>query len=158
MHGARRFADAGLAGAAVLVLGVGAAVLLVAAELSPVLQITVNGLPCEIADPELAEQCSPTGAARHSWGLAVLGVLVLVMAWGAGIGASRPAGAALGIAGAAAIAIVLVGDLPDIDETGQIGLLFEAAAAAPASGFYLALAGGVTAMAAGLVGLVSTRP
>jgi hypothetical protein len=141
----------------VLALGVLAAVLMVAAELSPVLEITVNGLPCNVADPELAEQCAPTGADRHSWALALLGLLVLVMAWGAGVGASRPAAWALAIAGAATLAIVLVGDLPDIDETGQVGLLFEAAAATPASGFWLSLAGGVAALAAGAIGSLPRR-
>lgn len=132
-------------------------VLLIAAELSPVLEIEVNGLPCAPADPALAEQCTPSGADRHSWALAVLGLLVAALAWGAGIGASRPAALALLVAGVAVLAIVLVSDLPDVDETGEIGLLFEAAAASPASGFWLSLAGGAVALIAGVLGLIAAR-
>jgi hypothetical protein len=153
----RRLYDAGPIGVAVLALGVLAAVLLVVAELSPVLEITVDGRACRLADPELADQCAPTGASRHLGGLALLGLLALAMAWGAGVGGSRPASFALVAAGAAVLAIVLLIDLPDVGETGQIGVLFEAAAAAPGSGFWLSLAGGVAALAAGALGLVNAR-
>lgn len=152
-------AGAGLAGVAVLALGVAASVVLVAAELSPIITIEIlTGGSCEIlADPELREQCSPTGGSRHSWALAVLGVLVLVMAWGAGVGRSRPAALALLAAGVAVLAIVLVGDIPEVNETGEIGLRFDEAEAQPASGFYLSLIGGVLALAAGALALARSR-
>lgn len=140
-----------------MALGLAGTVLLVLAELSPVLEIEVNGLPCVPAEASLAETCAPTGAQRHSGGLALLGVLALLMAWGAGIGASRPAALALLAAGAAALAIVLIGDLPAVDETGQIGIAFEDAAAAPASGFWLSLAGGAVVVGAGALALLGHR-
>jgi hypothetical protein len=147
---------AGLVGIAVLALGAGACGVLIAAELSPVVTIDIlTGGSCEIlADPTLREQCSQTGASRHSWALAVLGILALVMAWGAGVGRSRAAAAALVAAGAAVLAIVLLGDLPEINETGEIGLRFDEAEAQAGSGFYLSLLGGALSLAGGVLGLL----
>jgi hypothetical protein len=145
-----------MVGAAVLVLALVAAILLVAAELSPVLEITVNGLPCP-PDISLLESCSPTGGSRHFWGLALLGAFGLAMAWGAAVGHSRPAAFALLAVGGAVLAIVLIADLPQIDDTGHIGQLFEAAAATPAKGFWLSLAGGGVMVGAGLMALLVPR-
>lgn len=154
---ARRARSAGPLGVAVVALGLAGIVLLILAELSPVLEIEVGGGSCALADPALAETCAPTGAQRHSWSLGLLGVLGLVMAWGAGIGGSRPAALALLAAGAAGLAIVLIGDLPAVNETGQIGVAFEDAAATPASGFWLSLAGGAVVVGAGTLALLSRR-
>ena len=153
----RRIGTGGRVGIAVLGLGLVAAGLLVAAELSAVLDIEVGGLPCVPADPTLAEECSPSGASRHTWALGLLGLLAVVMAWGAGIGRSRPAAVGLLAAGAAVLGIVLIADLPQINDTGQIGIAFEDAAAMPASGFWLSLAGGAVAVAAGVLALLTRR-
>lgn len=150
-------AGAGVAGLAVLALGIAACVVLIAAELSPVYTIDVGGLPCDRVEFTLTDLCAPSGGERHSYALAVLGLLSLVMAWGAALGRSRPAAAALALAGAAALAIVLIGDLPDVNQTGEIGLRFDEAEANPANGFYLSLLGGALALAGGLVGLVRRR-
>lgn len=141
-------------GLAVLALGSVAGIMMVIADFSPVYSIEVNGLPCEPAEPELADQCAPTGGDRHSYALLVLGVFAVLMAWGAGVGRSLPAAIALGACGAAVLAIALIGDLPDVNETGAIGVRFEQAAASPSSGFWLALLGGALAVGAGVLGTV----
>lgn len=141
--------------AAALALGIVASVLLVIAELAPVYTIEVSGLPCEPAEPELAEECEPSGADRHSYALFVLALLALVMALGAGLARSLPAAAALALTGLAVLAIVLIGDAPHVNETGAIGLRFEEAAAMPGSGFWLSLAGGAAALLAGAAGLAA---
>lgn len=150
-------AASGPFGLAVLVLGLAAFILLVAAELAPVYTIDVNGLPCEPAEPALADLCSPSGGDRHTYALLMLGVLAPLMAWGAGVGRSVPAAVALAVVGLTALAIVLIGDLPDVTETGEIGLRFEQAEASPASGFYLSLIGGAAALVGGMLGLAQLR-
>jgi hypothetical protein len=150
-------AASGPLGIAVVVLGAASLALLLAAELAPVYTIDVNGLPCEPAEPTLADLCSPSGGNRHSYALLVLGLLAAVMAWGAGVGRSAPAALALTVVGLAVFAIVLIGDLPDVTETGEIGLRFEQAEASPASGFYLSLLGGAAALLAGVIGLAQLR-
>ena len=150
-------AASGPLGIAVVVLGAASLALLLAAELAPVYTIDVNGLPCEPAEPTLADLCSPSGGDRHSYALLVLGLLAPVMAWGAGVGRSAPAAVALAVVGVAVLAIVLIGDLPDVTETGEIGLRFEQAEANPASGFYLSLLGGAAALLAGVIGLARLR-
>ena len=61
------------------------------------------------------------------------------MAWGAGVGGSRPAAAALVAVGVVVLGIALLVDLPVTDETGAIGRNFEGATAAagPASALEL---------------------
>ena len=145
---------AGPVGLAVLALGIAACAVLIAAELAPVYAIDVGGLPCDRVEFTLTDLCAPTGGERHSYALAVLGLLAVVMALGAGIGGSRPAAAALALAGVAVLAIVLIGDLPDVNQTGEIGLRFDQAEAQPASGFYLSLLGGVLALAGGVLALL----
>jgi hypothetical protein len=79
------------------------------------------------------------------------------MAWGAGVGASRPAGAALVVAGALVLGIAILADLPVTDETGAIGRNFENASASEGSGLYVAIAAGALAVLAGLI-RVTRRP
>ena len=150
-----RLTGAGPVGLAVLALGVAAGVLMVVAELSPILQIQIKQSgTCEIvAEPALRSQCAPTGGDRHSYALLVLGALTLVMAWGAGIGRSRAAAAALVAVGLAVLAISLVADLPALNETGAIGVRFDEATSTPAPGFFVELVAGAVALAAGVLRL-----
>lgn len=141
----------------VVAVGLAACGLLVAGELSPVYEIQVNGLACEPAEPELAELCAPTGAERHTFALLVLAVLGALMSVGAGLRRSAPAAGALTAVGVAALAIVLIGDAPDVNETGVLGLRFDQAEAEPASGFWLSLVGGALALLAGVLGLLANR-
>jgi len=54
---------------------------------------------------------------------------------------SRAAALALVALGAAALAVVLAVDLPDVHETGLVGQTYEAARAEPGSALWLELAG-----------------
>jgi hypothetical protein len=138
--------------AAVLVLGLAGGVAMVIAEFLPVWSVDVVTASCEdLADPDLADTCVRSGYEEHAFALLVIGAFTLVMAWGAGIGGSRPAGIALAVLGGVVLAIALIGDAPDVDRTGSIGLRFDQATASAGAGFYLEIVGGALALAAGLL-------
>jgi hypothetical protein len=148
------------------VLGVAAAVFMVLAEVSNLFTIEVDTATCQdLADPEQADACERTGGEQHSWAFVPVAVLTALMAVGAGLGGSRPAGLALLAAGVVVLAITLVGDLPDTNETGEIGFNFTSARAVKGSGFWFELVGGALAAGAGALRLlrpparaVSPRP
>jgi hypothetical protein len=144
-------------GLTVTVLGAVAGVLMIVSELSSVASVDVAHGSCEVindADPSLADRCSLSGLERHGGALILIGVLVLLMAWGAGVGGSRPAAGALLLAGALVLGIALVFDLPVTNDTGAIGRNFEQAKATAGPGFFLAIAAGVLALLAGLAGMM----
>jgi hypothetical protein len=145
---------------AVLALGLTAGLLMLVAELSTIWSVDVVTASCgDLADPSLADACARKGYEAHLFALIVLGLLVLVMAWGAARGASRPAALALVAIGAVVLAIALIGDAPKVDETGRIGQNFDEAEANPGAGFYLEIAGGVLAVLAGALALrLGARP
>jgi hypothetical protein len=145
---------------AVLALGLTAGLLMLVAELSTIWSVDVVTASCsDLADPSLADACARKGYEAHLFALIVLGLLALVMAWGAARGASRPAALALVAIGAVVLAIALIGDAPKVDETGRIGQNFDEAEANPGAGFYLEIAGGVLAVLAGGLALrLGTRP
>ncbi len=145
-----RFTRSGAAGPVVLVLGVAAAVLLVLTEVTTLFEIEVETATCgDLADPDQADQCDKTGGEQHSFALVPVAILVAVMAVGAGLGGSRPAGFALLAAGAVVLALALIGDLPDTTETGEVGSNFASARAVKGTGFWLELVGGALALLAG---------
>ena len=137
-------------GLTVLLVGILAAASIAAALVLPVVEITVNGLPCEPADVELAKDCRAGGSI---W-LAPLALLILVMAAGAGHGGSRAAGTALIAAGVAVLGLAILLDLPSVGDTGAIGRNFEAARAMAGPGLWAELAGGALAVLAGAVRLL----
>jgi hypothetical protein len=135
--------------------GAAAALLMVAAELTPIAKVDVASGSCELigdADPELADRCSLSGLERHGGALLLLGALCLAMSYGAGIGRSRPASAALLAIGAIVLAVALLRDLPETSRTGAIGRNFEGAKGEKGVGFWLELAAGGLAMGAGAAG------
>ena len=139
-------------------LGVAAAVLMVLAELSNLFTIEVDTASCQdLADPDQADACEQTGGEQHSFALVPVALLTAAMAVGAGLGGSRPAGLALLAAGVVVLAIALIGDLPDTNETGEIGFNFTSARAEKGSGFWFELVGGALATAAGLLRLRPPR-
>ena len=152
----RRFGGAGPVGLAVLALGVTAAVLMIVAELSTVLTIEVNGIPCP-SDISGVDDCTPSGGSRHYYALVLLGLLAAVMAFGAGLGHSRPAAAALAAVGVAVLSIALIADLPDVNDTGFLRPFFEDATARPSAGFWLELVAGALALLAGGLQLLRGR-
>jgi hypothetical protein len=141
-----RFRRSGALGPLILTLGIAAALLLVLAEVTTLFSIEVDTATCsDLADPDLAEQ--------HSFALVPIAVLVGVMAVGAGLGGSRPAGIALIGAGVLVLVITLGFDLPDTTETGEVGSSFASAEATKGPAFWFELVAGLLAVAAGVVRL-----
>jgi len=137
----------------VTVVGTIAGLLMIVSEFLTVASVDVAHGSCEVindANPSLADRCSLTGLERHGGALILIGVLALLMAWGAGVGRSRPAGVALLIAGALVLGIALLNDLPVTSDTGAIGQDFEGAKAMAGVAFYLELVAGALAVLAGL--------
>jgi hypothetical protein len=121
------------------------AALLLASTFMTVIAITVDGSSrVASADTHLS------GWDRHGPALPLLALAALGLALGAARGA-RACMAALAACGVAALAIVLVGDLPDINETGLIGQVYADAEAGPRFGWYAETAGGVLLALAGVV-------
>jgi hypothetical protein len=116
---------------AVLIGGFAGAAMLVAADLTTLIEIRV----LTVVQDELS------GGDQHAYAMVVLGVAALPLAWGAARRGARPAMLGLALVGLAAALIALIGDLPDLDETGVIGERYEEAAASPGPGFYLETAG-----------------
>ena len=140
-------------------LGVAAAALMVLTEVSTLFEIEVETASCsDLADPDQADACETTGGEHHSFALIPVALLVVVMAVGAGLGGSRPAGAALLAAGAGVLAYALIGDLPDTTKTGEIGSNFAAAEAVRGNGLWFEIAGGALAAVAGALRLADRRP
>ncbi|MCW3048358.1 MAG: hypothetical protein JWO74_2642 [Solirubrobacterales bacterium] len=126
------------------------ALLLVVATFSTIIQITV-GTTSRLAnlDTELS------GADRHGPALVLLAAFAVAMTAGALRGA-RPAMAALVVCGIAGLLISLVGDLPHLNDTGQVGVLYSDARAAPRVGYYAETLGGILLVIAGGVMLLAS--
>jgi hypothetical protein len=77
------------------------------------------------------------------------------MAWGAGVGGSRPAAIALAVVGVAVLAWSLLVDLPVTNETGALGRNFEGATAAAEAGLTIEIVAGALALLAGAVRLLA---
>jgi hypothetical protein len=143
---------------AVLALGVLAAILMVVSEFATLRSVKVLTASCsDLADPSLRGSCVTHGGEEHAYALVLLGVVAALMAWGAAVGGSRPAGVALLAIGAAVVAIALITDVPDIHKTGVLGDRFENAHAEAGPGLYLEIAGGALALAAGAIASAARR-
>lgn len=136
-------------------LGVAAALLMVLTEVTNLVVVDVSGAGCEdaVANPAQAEDCEITGGDQHSFALLAVAALTAMMALGAGLGGSRPAGAALLVAGILVLGIALIGDLPDTSSTGQVGPNFTDATADPGPALWFEIAGGALATVAGALRL-----
>jgi hypothetical protein len=142
----------GAISAGVLLLGLAGGILLIVSELLPVWHVDVVTASCEdLADPSLADACVGKGYEQHAFALLVLGVFAILMAWGAGIGQSRPAGLALIVIGAVVLGFALFGDAPDTDKTGSIGLRFDQAKTSAGAGFYLEIVAAALVILAGVL-------
>jgi hypothetical protein len=142
----------------VTVAGIVAAVLLVVTEFSTIASVDVASGSCQViqdTNPELADRCELSGIERNGGSFFLLAVLAGFMAWGAGIGGSRPAAVALVVVGVAVLAWALLVDLPVTDETGALGRNFEGATAAAGSGLTIEIVAGALALAAGAVRLLA---
>ena len=153
-----RFGGAGAVGLLALGLGFAAALLMLLAETATLYSIEVDTATCgDLADPDLADACETTGGEQHSWALVPVALLTALMAVGAGLGGSRPAAVALAAAGLVVLGIALIGDLPDTNETGEIGSSFTSARAVKGAGLWYEIMGGALAVVAGAVRLVPGR-
>jgi drug/metabolite transporter (DMT)-like permease len=151
---ALRLGRSGLLTWALLAAGVAGGVMAIVAELSTISYVTVVTATCEdLADPRLADRCRLEGSERHSWAFALLGAFAILMAWGATVGRSRPAAAALGVVGLVLLGLGFARDLPEADRTGLIGEAYEATAHKGA-GLWLELAAGVVMVAVALATLL----
>jgi hypothetical protein len=90
-----------------------------------------------------------SGGSHHGYALAVIAVASLPMSYGAVVGGSRPAALAVTVLGAVALAIVLIIDLPSLNEAGLIGRTYDLAKAHPAAGFWVELVGAVGLLGGG---------
>jgi hypothetical protein len=139
-------------------MGLAAALLLVLTEVTTLFSIEVDTASCsDLADPDLADRCDVTGGDQHSFALVPVAFLIGVMAVGAGLGGSRPAGIALIGAGVLVLVITLAFDLPDTTKTGEIGSTFASADAVKGPAFWFELIAGLLAVAAGVVRLRSSQ-
>jgi hypothetical protein len=144
--------------AAVLVLGLTAAVLMVVSEFATLRSVKVLTASCsDLADPSLRGSCVTRGGEEHAYALVVMGLVCAVMAWGAALGRSRPAAFALLAIGVAVLAIAFITDVPDIHKTGVLGDRFDSAHAEPGPGLYLEIAGGALALVAGAMATAVRR-
>ena len=138
--------------------GLLAAVLLVVTEFSTIASVDVASGSCEViqdTNPELADRCELSGFERNGGAFILLAVLAGAMAWGAGVGGSRPAAVTLAATGVAVLAWALLVDLPEANETGVLGRNFEGATAAAGPGLTMEIVAGVLALAAGAVRLLA---
>jgi hypothetical protein len=129
--------------AAPIVLLLAALAALVAAEFSTLREIkAVTVVP---------KGGTTSGGSHHGYALLVIAVAAAVMAFGALRGGSRPAALAIAVLGLVALLIVLVIDLPSLDDTGLIGRTYDLAEAHPSTGFWLELGGAIALAASGLL-------
>jgi hypothetical protein len=94
------------------------------------------------------------GGGLHGYALGIVGVAILVMTYGAVVRGARPAAVGLVVLAVAACAIVLLVDLPVLDDTGLIGRTYDLAEARPAAGFYLESLGAGLALVGAVAALV----
>jgi hypothetical protein len=133
-----------------------AAMLLVATEFSTVASVKVANTSCEVihdSDPALADRCSLSGFERNGGSFLLVAGLIAAMGWGAGIGRSRPAAAALIALGVAVLGWAMLVDLPVTDETGALGSTFEGARGQAGIGLTLEIVAGLLAITAGALRL-----
>jgi hypothetical protein len=141
----------------VVAAGLAAAVLLVVTEFSTIASVDVASGSCQVindASPENADRCELSGFERHGGSFILLGVLVAAMAWGAGMGGSRPAAIALIAVGILVLAWSLALDLPEADEEGILRT-YEGARGEAGPGLTIEIVAGALALLAGAIRLLA---
>ena len=137
---------------ALLIAGLAGALVTILADFATLRSVKVLTASCDdLADPALRGACATKGHDQHAYALVVIGLAALVMVWGAVAGRSRPAAAALGVLGAAVLAIAFGHDVPDTHKTGVIGAAFEQAHATAGPGLYMEIVGGALLFVTGVV-------
>src|SRR5690349_19325313 len=128
---------------ALLIGGLAGAALLIAADLSTLIQIKV----LTVVEQRLS------GHGQHDWAVAFLGVAAIPLAIGAAWRRARPALFGLVLIGAAVVGIALAKDLGDTRSTGVYGQRYDQAEAAAGPGFYMETLGAVLLIVTGASGL-----
>ena len=145
---AHRAIDYGaLARRALMAGALAGAVLLIVADFSAVREVTVLTVVRDRVH----------GGSEHFFALAVLGVVALPLAWGAGTGGSRPAMRLLAVIGLVALVVVLAVDLPRLAHTEGLAQRYDDASGGAGPGFARELAGAALLVACGL-GLLRLAP
>ena len=98
-----------------------------------------------------------TGGGLHGYALAIVGLAMLPMTYGAAVRGARPAAVALLVLALVATGIVLLVDLPVLDDTGLIGRTYDLAESRPGTGFYLESAGAALALVGAVAVLVLSQ-
>jgi hypothetical protein len=142
---------------AVAAMGAVAALLMGVTEFLTVASVDVASGSCEVitdTSPEIADRCFLSGFERHGGALVLLGAVTMFMAWGAGVGGSRPAAFALIALGAVVLLWTVLIDLPATNDTGGIGPLYANAEAMTGPGLFTELIAGALAVVAGALRLL----
>jgi hypothetical protein len=142
---------------AVTAAGAAAGLLMAMTEFLTVASVDVASGSCEVitdTSPEVADRCFLSGFERHGGALVLVGAVAALMAWGAGVGASRPAAYALIALGAVVLLWTVLVDLPATNDTGGIGPLYANAEAMTGPGLFTELIAGALAVAAGALRLL----
>jgi len=143
---------------AITVAGLLAALLMAVTEFSTVAKVNVQGGSCQViedTEPDLADRCVLSGFERNGGAFLALAVLAALMAWGAGLGGSRPAAMALVLVGVFVLGWALLVDLPVTNDTGALGTTFEGASGSAGPGLAIEIVAGVLALAAGAFRLLA---
>jgi hypothetical protein len=133
-------------------VAVAAAVLLVVADFSEISFRTIGiGACSDRVDPGV---CRTYGHDSHSFVLVVVGLVALLMAWGAVVGRSRAAAIAVAALGVVVLFIALAVDLPKLDDKRGLEVRYNDVAAHTGTAFKLELTGGVLLLLTGGLALV----
>jgi hypothetical protein len=129
-----------------------AAVLLVVADFSTLSFRTIGiGACSDRVDPGV---CRTVGHDSHSFVLVVVGLVALLMAWGAVVGRSRAASVAVAALGVVVLFIALAVDLPKLDDKRGLEVRYNDVTAHTGTAFKLELTGGVLLLLVGGLALV----
>ena len=140
-----------------LLLGLAAAVLMVATEFSTIHSVRLGETTCGAADAADRDKCLTSGGDQHGYALLVLALLAVLMTLGAVLGRSRPAAIALVVIGAVVLFVALVLDLPTLDSTRSLELKYTGVKAQTGGAFTLELIAGALALLAGVLALLRLR-
>jgi hypothetical protein len=133
----------------VLTGGLAGALLLLAAEFTPLLQVH--------SSPHLTPIATVNTGSHDSYALIPIGLLTAALALVIWRTRNRLAVLATGVLGLVALLIALIGDLPDARATGLVGnssTNFAIATARPGLGFYLETLGAVVLIITAVAGLL----
>jgi hypothetical protein len=133
--------------------------MLIVTEFTHLSYVTTITASCsDYAVPLQRDSCLTVGHESHHYAFALLGLFVILMAYGAAAGGSRPAAIALFVAGAVCLGITLLHDLPNTSKTGEIGVDFANARAHKGTAFWLELVGSSLALVCGAFATWRTPP